>query len=129
MPKSWSLEPGPTLLERESAKCAKYGRLVLVAAKQRMEGKRSSLPAFTPFVVSDFGEMSPAAVGLQEWLVDQYRHRTAKLGPRSDGCATEQLVRQFRHKLKIGIQLAIAAGMGNMVQAAGQPWGDGLGPV
>ena len=129
LPKAWLQDPGPTLLERQSDKCAKYGRLVMIAAKQHLDGKRASLPVFTPFVVSDFGELAPNAIELQEWLVDQYRRRCVKIGHRSDGCSVQELVQQFRHKLKIGVQLAIAAGLGNMVQAAGQPWGDGLGPV
>ena len=73
--------------------------------------------------MSDFGNLAPAAVGLQEWLVDQYRRRCIKLGQRSDGCCLEDLVHQFRHKLKVGIQMAVAVGLGNMIQAAGQPWG------
>ena len=75
-----------------------------------------------PFVVSDFGELSPAATDLQEWLVDQYKKKCVKQGSRADGCSTNELVRQFKHRLKIGIQLAIAAGLGAMIQAAGQPW-------
>ena len=122
LPRAWEHEPSPTLLGRETEKCSKYGRLV----KQHADGKRSSSPVFAPFVVSDFGELAPAAVELQEWLVNQYRRRCTKLGHRADGCSTNALVQQFRHKLKIGIQTAVAAGLGNMIQAAGQPWGDCL---
>ena len=43
----------------------------MVAAKQYANHKRSSLPEFAPFVVSDFGEIAPAAVELQEWLVSE----------------------------------------------------------
>ena len=57
-----------------------------------------------------------------EWLVDQYKKKCVKQGSRADGCSTNELVRQFKHRLKIGIQLAIAAGLGAMIQAAGQPW-------
>ena len=113
----------PTLVERESEKSSKYGRLVLVASKQYTDGKRGTLPTFVPFVVSDLGELAPSAVDLQEWLVNQYRLRCIKLGPRSDGCTTSDLVRSFRHRLKIGVQTAIAAGLGSMIQAAGLPWG------
>ncbi len=129
LPKTWSQDPSPALLEREAGKSAKYSRLVMVAAKQHLDGKRSSIPVFTPFAVSDFGELSPTAVGLQEWLVNQYRKRCIKQGRRSDGCSTEELVQQFRHRLKIGVQLAVAAGLGNMIQAAGLSWGGGLGPA
>ena len=67
--------------------------------------------------------MSPAASDLQEWIVEQYRRKCAKEKSRADACSTSDLVRQFRHKFKIDIQFAIAAGLGAMIQAAGQPWG------
>ena len=86
-------------------------------------GKRSTLPTFVPFVVSDFGELAPAAIDLQEWIVNQYSVRCIKLGRRADGCSTDDLVRSFRHRFKIGVQMAIATGLGAMIQAAGQPWG------
>ena len=98
----------------------------MVAKQQHMDGKRSSLPSFTPFVVSDFGELSPAAVDLQEWIVEQFRKKCMKHGARADGCSTLDLVRKFRYKFKVAIQFAMAAGLGSMIQAAGQPWG-GLG--
>lgn len=98
----------------------------MVAKKQHVDGKRNSLPTFAPFVVSDFGELAPAAVDLQEWIVDQFRKKCIKNGARADGCSTVDLVRQFRHKFKVSVQFAMAAGLGAMIQAAGQPWG-GLG--
>ena len=120
--------PSPTLLRREAEKMVKYGRLLVVAKKQRSEGKRDYLPTFSPFVVSDLDEMAPAAISLQEWLVEQYRRKLVNDGRRLDGCSTADLVRQFRHKFKVGIQLAIAGGLGGMIQAAGQHWGN-IGPV
>ena len=63
---------------------------------------------------------------IQKRLVDQFRRKCIKLGRRSDGVSTS--VRQFRHRFKVGIQMAIATGLGAMLQAAGQPWGD-LGPA
>ena len=99
----------------------------MTAAKQQhADGKRASKPTFSPFIVSDFGEMAPAATDLQEWIVEQYRIKLKKQGRRADGCSSSDLVRQFRHKFKVGVQLAIASGLGAMIQAAGQPWG-GLG--
>ena len=99
----------------------------MIAAKQCLDRKRSTLPTFSPFVLSDF-QLAPSAVELQEWLVNQYRVRCVKLGHRADGCQADELVHRFRHKLKIGVQMAVAAGFGCMIQAAGQPWGN-LGPV
>ena len=121
-------DPSPTLLDREAFKTEKYSRLLMMARKQHTDGKRSCLPSFVPFIVSDFGELSPAAADLQEWLVDQYKKKCATQGSRADGYTTCVLVKQFRHKLKIGVQLAIAAGLGSMIQTAGQPW-VGIGPA
>ena len=119
-------EPSPILVSRESLKSEKYSRLVMVATKQHADGRRASLPSFSPFIVSDLGELAPAATGLQEWIVEQYRLKLKKQGRRDDGCSTSDLVRKFRHKFKVGIQLAIASGLGAMIHSAGQPWG-GLG--
>ena len=96
-------EPSPTLLSREALKAEKYSRLVMVATKQYADGKRASLPKFTPFIVSDFGEISSAATELQEWIVEQYRVTLKKQGRRDDGCSSSDLVRQFRHKFKVGV--------------------------
>ena len=121
MPDALQFAPSPALIDREALKVEKYSRLVMVAKKQYTDKKRFSLPTFTPFAVSDIGELSPAASELQEW---KYRRKCAKDKSRADGCSTSDLVRQFRHKFKLDIQFAIAAGIGAMIQAAGQPWGD-----
>jgi hypothetical protein len=124
LPDALLQDPSPTVLDREKLKTEKYSRLVLMASKQFVDGKRSSRPTFAPFVVSDLGELGPNAIELQEWIVEQYRRKLVKTGRRNDGCSTSELVRNFRHKFKVGIQLAMASGLGAMIQAAGQPWGD-----
>ena len=124
VPDALQFAPSPALLDREALKVEKYSRLVMVAKKQHADKKRFSLPTFIPFAVSDIGELSPAASDLQEWIVEQYRRKCAKDKSRADGLSTSDLVRQFRHKFKIDIQFAIAAGLGAMIQAAGQAWGD-----
>ena len=126
LPDALQGDPSPTLLKREIEKIEKYSRLVLVAKKQHAENKRISIPKFTPFIVSDCGELAPLAYDLLEWIVEQFRLKCAKAGRRADGCLPADLVREFRHKLKVNLQLAVAAGLGAMIQAAGQPW-RGLG--
>ena len=116
------------MLQREIAKIHKYSRLVTVAKKQKADGTRTSIPTFAPFVVSDCGELAPKAYDVQEWLVKQYRLKCSKEGRRADGCTTVELVRQFRHSLKMGVQMAVAAGLGTMMQFAGLAW-RGLGPA
>ena len=116
-------DASPALLGRQVIKCEKYSRLMLIAGKQFREGKRVKMPTFTPYAVSNFGELSPAAVELQDWISDQYRFKCVKEGMRADGCTTPDLVRSFRRKLVMRTQLAIAAGIGGMICSAGLAWG------
>ena len=121
IPDMYEFRPSPTLLSREADKMDKYGRMVIIATKQQLDGKRSTLPVFVPFVVSDFGELAPQAIVLQEWIVGQYRRKCVNQGKRSNGTSTDELVRRFRHRFKMTVQFAVAAGVGNMIQAAGHP--------
>jgi len=73
LPDALEGDPSPTLLKREILKIEKYSRLITVAKKQLSEHKRNSLPKFTPFIVSDCGELAPMAFDFQEWLVEQFR--------------------------------------------------------
>ena len=124
LPDALENEPSPTMMRREREKIEKYSRLILVAKKQVAQGKRAklSLPRFTPFVISDCGELAPQAYELQEWLVEQFRKKCAAGGPRADGCDRGDLVRDYRHRLKVAVQVALAAGLGAMINVAGQPW-------
>jgi hypothetical protein len=124
LPDALENEPSPTMMRREREKIEKYSRLILVAKKQVALGKRAklSLPRFTPFVISDCGELAPQAYELQEWLVEQFRKKCAAGGPRADGCDRGDLVRDYRHRLKVAVQVALAAGLGAMINVAGQPW-------
>ena len=119
-------QASPILMERTVAKVEKYSRLLWIAKKQTQQKKRQQAPLFAAFSVSDFGELSPAATELLEWLVDQHRHLCERMGPRSDGCKPLELVREFKRKLKASVQMAVAAGSGEMFHGAGQPWGRAL---
>ena len=66
--------------------------------------------------------MAPVATELQEWVVNQYRIKIEQEGKRDDGCKSADLVRSFRNRLRIGIQMAIASGCGEMLCRAGQAW-------
>jgi hypothetical protein len=123
VPDPIAFEPSPTLLERTTAKNEKYARLLLVAKKQTAEKKRKQAPVFSTFAVSDYGEMAPVAIELQEWLVNQYRLKCEREGKRADGCKIADLVRSFRNRMRLGLQLAVAAGCGEMLCRAGQAWG------
>jgi hypothetical protein len=116
-------DPSPALLTRQTLKIDKYSRLLLVAGKQFRDGKRSKLPTFVPFAVSNLGELSPAATELHDWISDQFRLKCIKEGLRADGRTAPELVYAFRSKLRTRTLLAVAAGIGSMICSAGLPWG------
>ena len=72
-------DPSPSLLAREVEKADMYGHIVVIAAKQHLDGKRSTLPTFTPFIASDYGEIAPQAIVFQEWLVNQFRLKCSRM--------------------------------------------------
>ena len=123
LPDYLKVQPSPSLLKREAEKNFKYSRLITVAQKQTKEKKRLHCPTFTAFIVSDFGDLSPAALELQEWLVTAYAKKCERDGARADGCSSADLIRSFRQKFKLNVQLAIASGLGGMLLTAGQPFG------
>ena len=53
-----------------------------------------------------------------------YAKKCEREGPRPDGCNTTDLIRSFRQKFKINVQLAVASGFGGMLLTAGQPFGN-----
>ena len=123
LPDYLKARPSPSMLKREAEKNFKYSRLITIAQKQTREKKRLQCPTFNSFIVSDFGDMSPAATDLQEWLVNAYAKKCESEAARADGCNKKDLVRSFRQKLKLNVQLAVASGLGSMLLTAGQPFG------
>ena len=113
-------QKSPVLLERVTAKNEKYSRLLWIAKKQTQQKKEETSPVVT---VSDFGELSPPAITLLDWMVDKCRSMAEKAGSRADGVKPLETVRLFKHRLRTGIQMAIAAGSGEMFHSAGQPFG------
>ena len=110
------------MLKREAEKNHKYSRLITVAQKQAKEKKRLQAPTFSAFIVSDFGDLSPKAQELQEWIVSAYARKCSSEGQRADGCTVADRTRAFRQRFKLDVQLAIAAGLGAMLLTAGQPF-------
>ena len=97
--------------------------MVAVARKQAAEKKTKQAPRFVAIAVSDYGELSPMATDLCEWLVQQFRLKCEREGKRADGVSSLDRVRDFRRKLYTRIQFAVAAGCGEMMLRAGQAWG------
>ena len=94
-------QASPILMERTVAKVEKYSRLLWIAKKQTQQKKRQQAPLFAAFSVSDFGELSPAATELLDWLVDHTDTCVKEWGPDlMDGCKPLELVREFKRKLK-----------------------------
>ena len=65
-------------------------------------------------------EMTPDSLALQEWIVQAFRRKSLSEGSRPDGLTVPQLVANFRHKLKLSVHFALAAGVGAMIHAAGR---------
>ena len=118
LPDYLKVKPSPSLLAREANKNFKYSRLITVAQRQTKEKKRLQCLTFTSFIVSDFGNLSPAAINLQE----SFAQKCERDGARADGCIPADLIRSFRQKFKLDVQLAIASGLGGMLLTTG-PFG------
>ncbi len=101
LPDYLKVAPSPSLQKREAEKTHKYSRLVTVAQRQTTEKKRLKTPSFAPFIVSSFGDLAPQAVELQEWLVAAYARNCDRMGPRSDGYTTAEMVKTFRRRFKL----------------------------
>ena len=71
--------------------------------------------------MADSGELGRDAQDTQEWLVAKFKRHHKKLF-RADGLTVPELVRTFRHHLKISMQFAVASGIGAMIVAAGHPY-------
>jgi len=123
LPDACISEPCPTLATKEKQKTEKYSRLLLVTKKQYSQRKRKQAPSFSPFAIADNGELGQSAMALQEWLVDKYRKQlVAETTPRLDGSTPQQLIRSFRHNLKLSVQFALAAGVGAVLNSTGLAW-------
>ena len=72
--------------------------------------------------MSDYGEIAPMAADLVEWMVQQFRAKCGQDGKRADGVSPLDRVRDYRRRVYAGVQFAVAAGCGEMVCRAGQPW-------
>ena len=65
-----------------------------------------------------YGEVGPHSRDLLEWIVHQFKIKCEDEGRRSDGCSVASLVRDFRNELHTNVQMAIAAGCGEMLRRA-----------
>ena len=74
------LDPSPALVKRETAKFNKYSRLLHVAKRQTLEGRRRKEPVFAAFAVTDYGEVGPHSKDLLEWIVHQFKLKCERVG-------------------------------------------------
>ena len=77
--------------------------------------------------MTDYGEVGPHSKDLLEWIVHQFKIKCEDEGRRSDGCSVASVVRDFRNELHTNVQMAIAAGCGEMLRRAGHFWEKGRG--
>ena len=104
-------EPSPTLVDHTARKNEKYSRLLLVAKKQAR--KRS---ASRPLSLALSQCLTMASLLLQHWNSRsgwcQYQSKVESVPKRSAGCKPVDLVRDFRFRLQLVVQLAVASGFG-----------------
>ena len=110
------------MAQKEKDKCEKYSCLLLVTKKQYTQQKRKQAPTFAPFAIADNGELGPDATALQEWIVEHYRRKIVLEPKRLDGCSPQSLIRDFRRRLKVSVQQALASGFDASLNATGLPW-------
>ena len=113
--------PSPSLLKREVEKTFKYSRLITVAAKQAKDKKRLQCPTFNPLHCFRFRRSFPSccrAPGMVGHCVCQ-----EVLCEKAQGSmdARVDMVRSFRQKFKLSVQLVAASGLGSMLLTSGQP--------
>ncbi len=73
-------------------------------------------------VVTTHGEFCPAAVQLQECLVEGYRARLRFEGERDDGEKEDDLMTAFCCELRASLLVATAKGTAEMLAVAGRPF-------
>ena len=111
--------PSPTLAAKEAHKIDKYSRLTMIGVRQHQQGKRAKKPLFAPFAISNTGQLGAGARALIEWLIAQYAAMIKLQSNRPDGLSTTDLVRSYRHRLETNIQIALANGIGLVINQAG----------
>ena len=120
---------GTTLPQSQSPACEKasaakheqYQLMLTIAAKQALDGKRQDTPQFSGAACSLFGTFSQDLTDLVEWLAKAYARKLQREGDRDDGCEAPRLTAQFRNRLNLRLQAAIARGTARMLLTAGLP--------
>jgi hypothetical protein len=124
--KDWPHLEGARAAKAEKDKRALYGQMAMVGRRQHLHGLRSQEPQFVPLVITTHGEMGLAMIAHQEWVTGVYRDKVVQEGldhPREDGLSSEQLTASFRTEFRVGVQVAVAKGLAQMLAEAGQPMG------
>ena len=111
--------PQPRPHEEGEGEKSKYSRLLLVAETQYRQRVRRSPPVFSAFAVSTTGELSPDANLLVSWITWKFKEKCRKAGPRPDGLTSREMVIDYKHRLRVALQFAVASGMGDIIREAG----------
>ena len=111
----------PAITKAANHKKTKYARLMALVQQLYDRGFKSTEAEFGAIVVTALGEIGPATVELQEFIMACFRRKLKREGERRDGFTPEQLSAKFRSDLRIGLQVAVAKGNAAMATAAGLP--------
>ena len=113
-------KPSPALQTVKYRKLTKYTLLNQMIQKQvadRQRGKSS----FVPFAVTTLGELSADAEVFMDYIVQCFRLKCRREGPRLDGLSVSHLTHTFAFEFRSAVQATIARGAGKIMAFAGLP--------
>jgi hypothetical protein len=114
-------EIGCAVRDQTQDKYDTYAPLIDNAKKQANDGMRPSAPTFIAAVASTYGEFGIETTKLQEFLTSAYSRKLAREGDRDDGFSIQVLTADFRNRFKNSINVAVAKGLGRMINTCGWP--------
>ena len=70
---------------------------------------------FVPFAVTTLGELSVDAEVFMDYIVQCFRQKVRREGPRLDGLSVSHLTHMFAFEFRSAVQATIARGAGKMM--------------
>ena len=113
-------KPSSALQTVKDRKLTKYTLLIQMIQKQvadRLRGKSS----FVPFAATTLGELSADAEVFMDYIVQCFRLKCRREGPRLDGLSVSHLTHTFAFEFRSAVQATIARGAGKIMAFAGLP--------
>ena len=106
-----------TVKDRKLAKYLFLNQMIQEQVADRQRGKSM----FVPFAVTTLGELSVDAEVFMDYIVQCFRQKVRREGPRLDGLSVSHLTHMFAFEFRSAVQATIARGAGKMMAFAGLP--------